>query len=180
MEDSDESIETFEVGNAVHQNNSDRIIRNILKNRSDNDYDAEDRTTETDDFISTTSNDESSEIETSSGVPTTLSSTLLHPVDSLTDLPTTTEYYLNDSPDVATELLVSSSSSGITTNDRPYSYGQGAPNIEHIFFTTLKPPFNMEPLPVWYSPSVAAWSAFRPSHPDYSGNSDVFIPIVTQ
>lgn len=157
--------------NAVRQNSSDRIIRHILKNRSDTDYDDEDRTTEPDIIISTTSYDESSGQEISSDPSTTLTSLVLHPADSLTDRPTT-ECPLTDQTTETAELLISSSSS--------HSYGAGAPNIEQIFFTTLKPPFNMEPLPVWYSPSVAAWTAFRPSHPEYSGDSNVFLPIITQ
>lgn len=172
MEDSDESFETFDVNNAVHQNSSDRIIRNIIKQTVDRDYD-EDRTTESD-IISTTSYDEGSDQETSREPSTTLTSTLLHPVDSLTDLPTT-EYPTNDQPTETNttpkEILFSSAST--------HGYGLGAP-VEHIFFTTLKPPFSMEPLPVWYSPSVAAWTAFRPSHPEYSGDSNVFLPILTQ
>lgn len=175
-EDSEESFETFDVENAVHQNSSDRIIRNVVKKRSDNDYEVEDRTTEADIIISTTSYDERSDEETSNDPPTTLTSAHNAPVDFLTDLPTT-ECPPNDQtaePDATpTELLLSSSSS--------HSYGQGAPNIEQIFFTTLKPPFSiMEPLPVWYSPSVAAWTAFRPSHPEFSGDSNVFLPIITQ
>lgn len=167
--------------NAVHQNSSDRIIRNILRNRSA--YYDEDQTTESKDITSTMSYDGSSEQQTSSDPPAILTSTILYAVDSLADLPTT-EYSSNDLPvepfTTQPDFSFPSSTSGVPTNNAPYSYGQSGVNIEHIFFTTLKPPFNMEPLPVWYSPSAAAWSAFRPSHPEYSGDSNVFLPILTQ